>query len=125
MLRSWTNMTPQRPLPSYYLHGAPVSPRTLAYAPGGPLDADFGTGRTAFDNATTAQSRRLIALSVAAEAIADAAERELRSQLHAGIIPPPLERLRLGNRRTHFRLRAHALWTSALKADPVLAARYR
>lgn len=105
-----------------------VSPRTLRHAPPAGQDlAGFGIGR-AYDNATTARSRRLVALSARAEAVASTCEsRTVGTAVLASMLTAEAaaDAAVLRCRRDHNRRRAHKLWLAALAADPVLAARYR
>lgn len=96
-----------------------MSPRTLLHAPpAGQSLTGFGTG-TAYDNATTARSRRLVALSQRAEVEAS------RCAVALDDAPTAPGTAALRARRDHHRRRSHALWRAALAADPVLAGRYR
>lgn len=106
-----------------------MSPRTLRHAPPADQELDgFGLDRRAYDNATTARSRRLVDLSVRAESsavAADAVASRVTGLFGLLDVPAATEADRLRRRRDHCRRRAHALWVAALACDPVLASRYR
>ena len=103
--------------------------RTAKHAPPAGQDVTgFGLGRPAYDNATTARSRRLVALSARAEDVATSYAQRLHGYtVLAGLQSPTAaaDASRCRARRDHFRRRAHVLWSAALAADSVLAWRYR